>query len=95
MENKYNRLIFIYGYYVVLMIKNNCLKQENFEEAALIDQALQYHEKTYSVELPRFATEDALKDYQADIWRKGYSGEIALNNLEEYYNNALAELSAQ
>lgn len=92
MENKYNRLILIYGVLPVIMVLKEKIELEDYSECAMIEQAFLYHEETYKCYVPREITEEVLEDYKCSFWKLGYSGEIALNNLADYVENVKTEL---
>lgn len=78
--SKFESILFDYGRYVFVFVFSIALKEERYEDCAVMRDIMQkYH----------IPNDTSLEDWQTDLWRFGYSGEVALKNLQEYKIEAL------
>lgn len=91
--NKYSHLILTYGYPPMLMLLQEMEQAENYEVCELIEKGFLGIEKNIDIKYPRKLTDDVLKDYKADFWRMGLSGDIAESNFYSYYEEIKKELN--
>lgn len=78
--NKFESILFDYGRYVFVSVFRKAQEEERYEDCAVMRDIMQkYH----------IPCDTSLEDWRTDLWRFGYSGDVAINNLSVYMVEAL------
>ena len=73
--NKFESILFDYGRYVFVSVFRKAQEEERYEDCAVMRDIMQkYH----------IPCDTSLEDWRTDLWRFGYSGDVAINNLSVY-----------
>ena len=78
--NKFESILFDYGRYVFVTVFRKAQVQERYEDCAIMRDIM----RKYNI-----PCDTSLEDWQADLWRLGYLGDIAISHLSEYITDAL------
>ena len=82
-QNRFNileKVLLLYGEYVLLNLYSSAKVMERYEDCAIIRDLM----KKYNID-----ERDDIQDWQAELWRCGYSGEIAVVNFPYYMHEAI------
>lgn len=76
----FEKILLDYGGYVLICVRYVFKETEEYERCAEINKVL----KKYNV-----STTMTAEDWQAEMWRRGTSGEAAMCNAKAYFYNAM------
>lgn len=76
----FNDIILRYGPFILIRVRELLEKEERYEECAEINSVL----KNYDIPI-----DTTIEDWKSYLWEKGYIGDIATYNIEEYFNKAI------
>ena len=78
--NKFESILHLQGRYVFVSVFRKAQEEERYEDCAVMRDIMQkYH----------IPCDTSLEDWRADLWRCGYLGDVAINNLSAYMVEAL------
>lgn len=80
MTNKFEAALLDYGSQIMTAIYKYALKEELYEDCAVIKELFD----KYNLDLNQ-----TVEEYQTHFWEMGYSGRIAVSNLNHYLAEAL------
>ena len=76
----FEKILLDYGGYILICVRNVFQVSEDYERCAEINKVLQ----RYGI-----STSMTQEDWQAEMWRTGTSGEVAIKNAPFYFLEAL------
>lgn len=82
-QNRFNifeKVLLLYGEYVLLNLYSSAKVMERYEDCAIMRDLM----KKYNID-----ERDDIQDWQAELWRCRYSGEIAVINSPYYMHEAI------
>lgn len=91
LEQIYDRLLALYGYHVLVAVREAHELDQAFEHCAAITKVLDRFSLITGTVVPKAIDEEAIKDYQAEFWRLGISGDTAVRNFMDYSVDAYLE----
>lgn len=84
-ENRYVQAIFAYGIVPLLLLLDEYEAEENFEECAIIYDAIKFtNDYTEGEKLPLKYNKNSLKKLKEDFSLYGFKGDIAIANMPYY-----------
>ncbi len=81
---KYLQALYRYGFYTLCYMIQEYEKEENYEECQIIMDAIREHNKELNDNLPSKFDENCTKIFKDAIRKAGFTGDIALGNVEVY-----------
>lgn len=78
--NKFESILLKYGQYVLCMVFSYAQSNELYEDCAQIKDVMDKY---------KVAENTSQEDWQCELWRLGYSGDTAMNNLPHYFSEAI------
>lgn len=76
----FEKVLFLYGEYVLLNLYYSAKVTERYEDCAIMRDLMKKH---------NIDERDDMQDWQTELWRCGYSGEIAVINFPYYMHEAI------
>lgn len=76
----FEKILLDYGGYILICVRNVFQVNEDYERCAEINKVLQQY---------NILTSMTQEDWQAEMWRTGTSGEVAIKNAPFYFLEAM------
>lgn len=77
----FEKILLNYGGYILIRVRDVFERYELYERCAEINKVLAKYDISSSM---------SIEDWQTEIWRKGYSGEVVRFNTPLYFMEAMA-----
>lgn len=85
MRDKIEKLLFLYGFCPLLIVKDRCSKRGEYEMCGLIVEVIEAHNEKYKTELPTNYSFEAIIEMKiAFMFHFNLMGDIAHRNVEAY-----------
>ena len=92
-KRKVQLLLFRYGIVPMLLVVQRLEEREDYENAAIVNNAIKEHCKKYDIDAPEKYSIEAKRFLVDSMNEVGLNNYIAVNNIEGYANSIEAELN--
>lgn len=84
--NIFEKILLNYGGYILICVRDVFQKMEEYEKCAEINKVLKKHDVSISM---------TIEDWEAEMWRRGTSGLVAIINAPYYFARAIQMCNEQ